>query len=627
MSDFTVKADPAALEGFSAHAAAALDGLAQLTTRYTFACAEFNSVANTIGGPIAARGGDISEAEAALSRTDQRPGAYAKLLLTLDTDNSGRIRALTSADDDLLDDFIRLGVTTPALTGQELESMANALAGKRLDKEQEDQGRAAGRRLRYLLANDSYREAEALLRELPDASTRDPGFGAALLNELPPRSVIEFYADLTSRSVGGWREPGRGERVLSRLHNAATHTWETPSAGSTLDRALVEELAGTADGRNTLRGLLVTSELAAGTAYLDHLVVPLLLDHDAAHDGLGAAARSLSGADGRSEGDAAVLAAVGRNPTAAAHLVSVEMGGHPVKGRIARLYSVARHGAQDELAAVLAAAVRHPDLAGGDRDVERHDVIDDVMVEVAADPGAVREPLATWLADTTSDDPDFWKVTLAPDWSTEAKRAQATAAFEAMASHDESFSTVIKGLEKRERRSLAGAVKRAVKDEPTDGDLEELSAITSQTDQLMEGAKRADRPADDWAWAFTAADIGLDAAEAAIPANRGAKVIVRPAADAGLSYAHEKTKPRPGNKANLAETQALRRRRNAWVAVAQDPDRAEHLGWDAGDSSIHDLDDLKRVADDTDDRFDLHRWEKDQPDTYRSLVDNLVMEE
>lgn len=585
-----------ALDEHAARLQARVDTVSEALRRYHLTCADGPSV----GAPDVVARGRLVQARSLAGSVNLVADAFTAA-------DSGGGTALSTADPVALCDLIT--ARYPGIATGEL------LAPR---QELEDSGLATGRRLRYLVENRRYGDVEVLLRELSDASTRDPGFGAALLNELPPRSVIELYANLTSRSVGGWREPGRGERVLSRLHNSATHTWGSPSLSSSLRRDFIEELAATSNGRNTLRGLLGTSAIPPGTTYLDELVAPLLLEHDAGDDGLGLAAdRSLSGADGRSDGDAAVLAAVGRNPAAAAHLVSGAMVGHPVDDRISRLYAVARRDAQDELAAVLEAAVLHPDLAGRDHARERGQAMNRIVEEVATDPRRVGEPLATWLAETTYDDARYW--TIRSERGTDADRAQVTAVFEAVASHDRSFVTVTSGLEIRERRCLAGAVK----EEPT-CDIDELGDITSLTEELEKGAKRADRPEDQWGWAFAVADRGLDLAQVAVPAGRTAKAVVRPVADAGLSIAHDKTRPGPGNRATLAEARSLRRRRNAWVAMAREPDRAEQLVWTAGDSNIRSLPDLARLAIDADAQVDLAVWEQGQPTALRQRVDQLV---
>lgn len=573
-----------------------VDTVSEALRRYQLACAGGPSLV----APHAAARDRLVQARSLADSVNRVADAFAAA-------DSGGGTALSTTNDVALSDHI--AAQHPGIATGDLLAPRRAL---------EDHGRATGRRLRYLIANRRYRDAEVVLRELPDASTRDPGFGAALLNQLPPRTVIELYGNLSSRTVGGWREPGRSERILSRLHNAATHTWETPSLSPSLGRDLVEELARTTNGRNTLRALLGTSALPAGTAYLDRLVVPLLLDHDAEDDGLAlAAGRSLTGADGRGDGDAAVLAAVGRNPVTAVHLVSAEVDGHPVDDRVSRLYAVARRDAQDELAGVLDAAVRHPELAGQSHVVERGRTMNRIVEEVAADPGAVGEPLATWLAETTYDDSPYW--TVRSGRGTDADRAQATAVFEAVASHDRSFVTATTGLQIRERRCLAGAVKEVPTCNP-----DELGDIASLTDQFEEGAKRADRPEDRWNWAFAVADRGLDLAQVAVPAGRAAKAVVRPIADAGLSYAHEQSRPGPGHRAAKVEAQTLRRRRNAWVAMAQDGDRADLLVWAVGDSSIHDVGDLRRLAIDADAQVDLGAWERAQPTSLQERVDELV---
>lgn len=496
------------------------------------------------------------------------------------------------------------------------------LSGTGLGAPRRDQladARERGIAIAQLAEEGRWAEIEELLATVPSAWTEDPAYGAALFNELPPEAVRGLVEGMVGRGLGYRNGVGIGLLTLSRLHNAASQTLdESGPHAPRMDTDLRDQLSTTVVGRNALRALVGTSHLPAGRTYLDSLVAPLLLDHEAETDiSLTLTAGYLVGSGTRRDGDVLTIDAINRVPGAASTLIHGEIPGHLVEERMARLYEVAEGEAQDSLATSLDIALHLPDLAGPDHASQRARVMNQVVHEVSKDPGAVREPLATALADTTFDDLGYWGVRT--QRGTEVDRAEVTAAMEAIASHERSFVTMTTGLEMHQREYLAGAVEEHPTSDPKD-----LGNIDSVSDALEDGAERADQPGDPWGLAFVIADVGLNLAQQALPGGRVAKRIVRPAVDYGLDRAHEASIPDPGDREEQVDRQQVRRRANAWAAVAEEDRLAGRLRPTVGDVTIRNADDLRRLATDPDAVTDLANWEAGQPDDIVALVDQLA---
>lgn len=274
-------------------------------------------------------------------------------------------------------------------------------------------------------------------------------------------------------------------------------------------------------------------------------------------------------------------------------------------------------GTEDEVTRVVDGALHGPELSGPDHDVGRHQLMNRLVTVAAADPRGVDEPLATMLAESVFDDQRFWVERSQRGIPTD--RAQITSAFEAIARHDDSFLTLAAGLEVHQREYLAGAVAPIPINDAGDlADLDDLSA------RLAAGAARADRPDDQWAWAFAAVHAGLDVAQTAIPAGaKTAKIVLRPVVDAGLDWWHQNTIPDPGTKQDQVERQRTRRRANAWAAVAAEPTLATRLDLTVGDGTPMSVDALRSLGTDPDAVTTLGAWERGQPDDLVTLVDRL----
>lgn len=482
-------------------------------------------------------------------------------------------------------------------------------------RDRAEHGRAVGDALRTLTATDDWAGLTQLLGELSPVLVADPAFAAALFGALDGQTVIELVDLLAGAGAGLPANSGLGLIQLSRLHNSATHAGAGPGPNG-LDADLLGELVSTRSGRNALRLLLTTAPAAPAPEALGELLAPLLLDHDAEGDALPTATSiAVHGTGPGADGDAALLALVSTMPDVALALINAPLSGHRRAGRFSELYGPANGQAQDALAGALDAALHHPDLRGPGNSLARAQVMNDVTAQVSGGPTAVRAPLATVLADTVFEDTAYW-ATRARRGTADAQ-GEITSVFEAISRHDRSFVTLAAGLEVKQRAHLSEAVAGRTTDL---GALDDLDAISKR---LQDGAEQADRPGDPWGWAFAVADKGLDVAQMAVPGAKAAKTVLRPVVDAGLEYGHERSRPDQGTRGSDVERQRVRRRANAWAAIAEDPVMGRRLVTDAGGASL-DLGDLRALGTDPDALSELAIWEAAQPADLHALADRLA---
>ena len=515
-----------------------------------------------------------------------------------------------------------VATATDRAVGHQLLAHHAALATGELAQpvtEAAHRGRAAGEAIAAALQRDHVDDAAAVLHGLSEADTRDPVAASALVNELGAHHLTALTEALVRRSVHH-RRPSTELRLLARVHHTATHTWEPGATGPfVLSRALVHDMTRTREGRNALRVLAGSTQRVAGTAYLVHLARALLLEGSAADDTGPDRMTGFLTLASEGDGDAALLGAIARSSDASYAVVHGAIPGHLRDHRLAELFEVAHHDAQDELATMIHRTVHHPRLSDPHHELEptvdpylhlRHRIHQDTIAAVARDPRAVRQPLAEVLADSVVEDPTYWigrTTSPRPD-------QEVIAAFEAVSLHDDALRTVIIALTRRERAAIAEAVQPGAI-APTD-----LHDLPRLWEHLEVGAERADVTPDRASFAFTALQEVVRVGVAAAPIHPGAKAVAGPALQGAVGKAREASEPPPGDAATTVADTRDRVALRVWLAVAEAPPDGTAPVWDQRTGGITGLDDLRRSASSPDLPGRLQQWEALQDPGLRDVV-------
>lgn len=485
-------------------------------------------------------------------------------------------------------------------------------------------GAAVGRDLADAIAAGDLHGAGRLLIPLAADGPPDETFAAALVNELGHEALSDLTEGLALLGPDPWARPNLGLATLAALTTAATRTWDGSRRGiTTLDRSLVLALTETAAGRSTLRALSGVPGHRPGRRFLTLVVGPLLARSGAATD-TGTPLAAYLERNGVSP-DQVLLERVAADRDLSLHLLTGN-GADVMASIHARVTDPDGRAA---LAAVVATALDHPELGTPAGAGTRRVLVLGLATTLDQDPRAVDADLARMAAETLITDPETWTALASGRTDGDVSRP-----FEAIARHDESVVTAIAGIDLHERRVLADLAEGA---RPIDGraprpDPRYLVTDLVRLDELLadlhRGAEAADVPNDDWAWLAAGGHWTADRALELARADRRAQLVssaVAPIVRRAVDGAHAASRGRPGTSADRLEDQRARRRRHAWVAIAEHPRFAGDLVWDVAGSSIASPGDLLDLGVDVAANADLEAWARAQPADLATWAEEQVL--